>query len=205
MSFKCQVTDPSFFKIINFREGELKTIEDLKKLISKVFRIDVSQFDIDNPPDEHQLLNMNDYNLKITIKKRCANIQFKLPDGEIFYIQKCDKKSFNEVNRIIQKKGFKQKLKFSVSGKELLHCYFPFFAILPDTIVDVQNIENINYIEFHFDQKLFKFRNLTPVNIAYQEISSFYKNLTEYNLISISNIEKEERFFVGEKLKYEEK
>ena len=209
--FYCKISDPTFSRYIDYTREKCDTIEDIKHLISYVLQINKSQFVINNPPKSNPIRSIiKNYEFQITITNRCNDINFRFNDGKIYKIINGYKMTYEEIIQQLKQNGLSfsyqcknNNINFSISGQELLHIDYPFFAVPTGSYVDI--IIDGKFVTLEYDQKRFILIEDEFVQQAYSMIIEKFREYTKFNLISIFNNETHKKLENSYKLKSNEK
>lgn len=208
-----RISDPLFTKGIEVDEKSCTTVDNLKRLISNAFHLEISQFTIDNLPKGKNL----DPDIKIydiTIKNNSKNVKFQLPNLTSIVINEGYKNKFSEVIEKFQT----NKIYFSISsennltvnfsnnyfkGAELKKERYPFLGVPHNSSVNI--ITTDSFVIIDFDQKKFYLYDTDTIKIAHDLIFDAFRKETSYDSIKISKEGSENELPSNYKLKKKDK
>lgn len=212
-TFSCHISDPEIIKTIRAPEKELKYLRDVRSKIAKALNLQTSQFTITNQPEDKKLHSvLNNYKFEVTINERCKDIDFVLPNKKEVNIPNCYRLTMPQVLQQIEQNCsvyysreciLKKNLHFMINQKNVLPEAYPFFALPPETKVEVKLFGKTITLEYAGKQIVLTDNDTLAA--AKDTIIRAFKDETAYHLITIRNEPSDVELKGRDKLKSSEK
>lgn len=194
-SFTCHIADPNILKTIKASEKEVKSLRDVKNKIANALKLKTSQFSISNPPEDKKLSSViNNYQFEVTIENRCTDINFVLPNKKEVTIPDSFRMTVMQVLEYIETACsvyysreiiLKKNLHLMIDNKDISTSPYPFFALQPDTKVELKLFGKV--INLEYAGKEIVLTDNEYLSTAKDTIKRAFNDQTSYHLITIRN------------------